>query len=143
MSQYPSILLFTLCLFCVMTDSKVRINTRHTRAATEHSLKTAPLSACCNIFHAESYRLELAFWTSGRISLTQKMFYVLSTSDLVFCPVVKDDKCLSCTSYHYILQFMYLNKLLLVHGAWSYNRLTKLILYSFYKNVCLYVIEVS
>lgn len=40
-------------------------------------------------------------------------------------------------------QFRYLNKLLFVHGAWSYQRLAKLILYSFYKNVCLYVIEVS
>ena len=42
-----------------------------------------------------------------------------------------------------IAQFRYLNKLLFVHGAWSYQRLSKLILYSFYKNVCLYVIEVS
>lgn len=42
-----------------------------------------------------------------------------------------------------IPQFRYLNKLLFVHGAWSYQRLAKLILYSFYKNVCLYVIEVS
>jgi len=40
-----------------------------------------------------------------------------------------------------IAQFRYLNKLLLVHGAFSYQRLTKLILYSFYKNICLYVIE--
>ncbi|XP_031569883.1 phospholipid-transporting ATPase IA-like isoform X2 [Actinia tenebrosa] len=40
-----------------------------------------------------------------------------------------------------IAQFRYLNKLLFVHGAWSYQRLSKLILYSFYKNVCLYVIE--
>ena len=38
-------------------------------------------------------------------------------------------------------QFKYLNRLLFVHGAWSYSRLTKLILYSFYKNICLYVIE--
>ncbi|CAD5116238.1 DgyrCDS5149 [Dimorphilus gyrociliatus] len=38
-------------------------------------------------------------------------------------------------------QFRFLNKLILVHGAWSHQRLTKLILYSFYKNVCLYVIE--
>ena len=45
--------------------------------------------------------------------------------------------------YLSLLQFRYLNKLLFVHGAWSYQRLAKLILYSFYKNVCLYVIEVS
>eukprot|EP00794_Sanderia_malayensis_P006961 gene6961-7746_t len=40
-----------------------------------------------------------------------------------------------------IAQFRFLNKLLLVHGALSYQRLAKLILYSFYKNICLYVIE--
>ena len=40
------------------------------------------------------------------------------------------------------LQFRFLTKLLLVHGAWNYSRVTKLILYSFYKNICLYVIEV-
>jgi len=28
-----------------------------------------------------------------------------------------------------------------VHGAWSYHRLVKLILYSFHKNICLYIIE--
>lgn len=38
-------------------------------------------------------------------------------------------------------QFRYLLRLLLVHGAWNYSRMCKLILYSFYKNVCLYVIE--
>ncbi|KAM9282913.1 phospholipid-transporting ATPase IB [Cariama cristata] len=39
------------------------------------------------------------------------------------------------------LLFSYLEKLLLVHGAWSYNRVTKCILYCFYKNVVLYIIE--
>lgn len=29
-----------------------------------------------------------------------------------------------------------------MHGAWNYNRLAKMILYSFYKNICLYIIEV-
>ncbi|XP_013770647.1 phospholipid-transporting ATPase IB [Pundamilia nyererei] len=38
-------------------------------------------------------------------------------------------------------KFSYLEKLLLVHGAWSYNRVTKCILYCFYKNVVLYIIE--
>lgn len=33
-------------------------------------------------------------------------------------------------------------KLLLVHGAWSYRRIATLILYSFYKNIALYMIEV-
>eukprot|EP00741_Cyanophora_paradoxa_P006811 tig00001042_g6587.t1 len=36
-----------------------------------------------------------------------------------------------------IAQFRFLKRLLLVHGRWSYKRITKLILYSFYKNVCL------
>lgn len=40
-----------------------------------------------------------------------------------------------------ILQFKFLLKLLFVHGAWNYNRMSKLILYSFYKNICLYIIE--
>lgn len=39
------------------------------------------------------------------------------------------------------IQFRFLLRLLLVHGAWNYSRMCKLILYSFYKNVCLYVIE--
>jgi len=36
-----------------------------------------------------------------------------------------------------IAQFRYLTKLLLVHGTWSYHRLSKLILYSYYKNLAL------
>lgn len=49
----------------------------------------------------------------------------------------------ACASDYSIAQFRFLKKLLLVHGAWSHSRLTKLILYSFYKNICLYVMEVS
>lgn len=40
-----------------------------------------------------------------------------------------------------ISQFRYLKKLLLVHGAWSYRRLSKLILFSFYKNIVLYMTQ--
>nr|XP_020146064.1 phospholipid-transporting ATPase IA-like isoform X4 [Microcebus murinus] len=40
-----------------------------------------------------------------------------------------------------IAQFSYLEKLLLVHGTWNYFRVTKCILYCFYKNVILYVVE--
>lgn len=40
-----------------------------------------------------------------------------------------------------IAQFRFLKRLLLVHGSWSLSRLVKLILYSFYKNIALYVIE--
>ena len=36
-----------------------------------------------------------------------------------------------------IAQFRYLRKLLLVHGAWSYHRISRVILYSFYKNITL------
>uniref|UniRef100_A0A3Q1I3U6 Phospholipid-transporting ATPase n=1 Tax=Anabas testudineus TaxID=64144 RepID=A0A3Q1I3U6_ANATE len=46
------------------------------------------------------------------------------------------------SSDYSIAQFSYLEKLLLVHGAWSYNRVTKCILYCFYKNVVLYIIEI-
>ena len=38
-------------------------------------------------------------------------------------------------------QFQFLAKLLLVHGIWNHKRLCKVILYSFYKNICLYIIE--
>ncbi|UKZ80625.1 hypothetical protein TrVFT333_008388 [Trichoderma virens FT-333] len=38
-------------------------------------------------------------------------------------------------------QFRYLRKLLLVHGAWSYQRVSKTILFSFYKNIALYLTQ--
>jgi phospholipid-transporting ATPase len=38
-------------------------------------------------------------------------------------------------------QFRYLRKLLLVHGAWSYHRISKVILYSFYKNIALFMTQ--
>ncbi|VVT49577.1 uncharacterized protein SAPINGB_P002338 [Magnusiomyces paraingens] len=38
-------------------------------------------------------------------------------------------------------QFRFLRKLLLVHGSWSYHRLSKAILYSFYKNIALYMTQ--
>jgi phospholipid-transporting ATPase len=40
-----------------------------------------------------------------------------------------------------IAQFRFLRKLLLVHGTWSYRRLTRLICYSFYKNIALYLTQ--
>lgn len=40
-----------------------------------------------------------------------------------------------------ISQFRFLARLLLVHGSWSMSRLRKMILYSFYKNISLYVVE--
>ncbi|KAI9469032.1 MAG: hypothetical protein EXX96DRAFT_590210 [Benjaminiella poitrasii] len=40
-----------------------------------------------------------------------------------------------------ISQFRYLKKLLLVHGAWAYQRLSKMIFYYFYKNVALYLTQ--
>ncbi|KAF2735963.1 phospholipid-translocating P-type ATPase [Polyplosphaeria fusca] len=38
-------------------------------------------------------------------------------------------------------QFRYLRKLLLVHGAWGYQRISKVILYSFYKNIALFMTQ--
>ncbi|KAI5952714.1 DRS2 [Candida jiufengensis] len=38
-------------------------------------------------------------------------------------------------------QFKYLKKLLLVHGSWSYRRISNAILYSFYKNIALYMTQ--
>jgi len=40
-----------------------------------------------------------------------------------------------------VAQFKYLKPLLLVHGSWNYTRLAKCVLYSFYKNICLYMIQ--
>lgn len=40
-----------------------------------------------------------------------------------------------------IAQFRYLRKLLLVHGAWNYHRISRVILYSFYKNIALYMTQ--
>ncbi|ODM20636.1 putative phospholipid-transporting ATPase [Aspergillus cristatus] len=40
-----------------------------------------------------------------------------------------------------IAQFRFLRKLLLVHGAWSYHRISRVILYSFYKNITLYMTQ--
>lgn len=38
-------------------------------------------------------------------------------------------------------QFRYLRKLLLVHGSWSYQRISKVILYSFYKNIAMFMTQ--
>ena len=38
-------------------------------------------------------------------------------------------------------QFRYLRKLLLVHGSWSYQRVSKVILYSFYKNIAMFMTQ--
>jgi len=46
------------------------------------------------------------------------------------------------SSDYSIAQFKYLKNLLMVHGAWNYNRVSKCILYCFYKNIVLYIIEV-
>uniref|UniRef100_A0A8B9KRK3 Phospholipid-transporting ATPase n=1 Tax=Astyanax mexicanus TaxID=7994 RepID=A0A8B9KRK3_ASTMX len=46
------------------------------------------------------------------------------------------------SSDYSIAQFKYLKNLLLVHGAWNYNRVAKCILYCFYKNIVLYIIEI-
>ncbi|CAG2109753.1 unnamed protein product [Medioppia subpectinata] len=45
------------------------------------------------------------------------------------------------SSDYAIAQFKFLSRLLLVHGSWSLSRLCKLILYSFYKNIALYILE--
>ncbi|KAI6911307.1 putative phospholipid-transporting, partial [Hortaea werneckii] len=38
-------------------------------------------------------------------------------------------------------QFRYLRKLLLVHGSWSYQRISKVILYFYYKNTALFITQ--
>uniref|UniRef100_A0A2K5S9C0 Phospholipid-transporting ATPase n=1 Tax=Cebus imitator TaxID=2715852 RepID=A0A2K5S9C0_CEBIM len=46
------------------------------------------------------------------------------------------------SSDYSIAQFKYLKNLLMIHGAWNYNRVSKCILYCFYKNIVLYIIEI-
>ena len=38
-------------------------------------------------------------------------------------------------------QFSHLSRLLLVHGAWNYSRISNVILYSFYKNIALFITD--
>ncbi|KAK3718506.1 aminophospholipid translocase [Vermiconidia calcicola] len=40
-----------------------------------------------------------------------------------------------------IAQFRFLRKLLLVHGSWSYQRISKVILYFYYKNTALFITQ--
>uniref|UniRef100_A0A915KTV2 P-type ATPase C-terminal domain-containing protein n=1 Tax=Romanomermis culicivorax TaxID=13658 RepID=A0A915KTV2_ROMCU len=47
----------------------------------------------------------------------------------------------ACASDYAIARFRFLSRLLFVHGAWSFHRMVRLILYSFHKNICLYIIE--
>eukprot|EP00092_Neocalanus_flemingeri_P034853 GFUD01037928.1.p1 GENE.GFUD01037928.1~~GFUD01037928.1.p1 ORF type:complete len:1087 (-),score=203.66 GFUD01037928.1:753-4013(-) len=40
-----------------------------------------------------------------------------------------------------IAQFSFLQRLLFVHGAWNYSRISKVLLWSFYKNITLYLVN--
>eukprot|EP00091_Calanus_sinicus_P021283 TRINITY_DN6220_c0_g1_i1.p1 TRINITY_DN6220_c0_g1~~TRINITY_DN6220_c0_g1_i1.p1 ORF type:complete len:277 (-),score=39.48 TRINITY_DN6220_c0_g1_i1:95-925(-) len=40
-----------------------------------------------------------------------------------------------------IAQFSFLQRLLFVHGAWNYTRISNVLLYSFYKNITLYLVN--
>ena len=43
--------------------------------------------------------------------------------------------------YFSVALFSFLSRLQFVHGAWNYSRICKVILYSFYKNIMLYIIK--
>eukprot|EP01135_Chromosphaera_perkinsii_P005822 Nk52_evm11s367 gene=Nk52_evmTU11s367 len=45
------------------------------------------------------------------------------------------------SSDYSVARFFHLRRLLLVHGALSYRRLSKLVLFSFYKNIALYLVQ--
>uniref|UniRef100_M4BMT5 Phospholipid-transporting ATPase n=1 Tax=Hyaloperonospora arabidopsidis (strain Emoy2) TaxID=559515 RepID=M4BMT5_HYAAE len=45
------------------------------------------------------------------------------------------------SSDYAIAQFRYLERLLLVHGRWNYIRISKLVLYMFYKNITLVMVQ--
>ena len=50
-------------------------------------------------------------------------------------------ECACCSPALVCVTCRYLQKLLFVHGAWSYRRLSKVILYSFYKTLTLYLVS--
>ncbi|XP_014047611.1 phospholipid-transporting ATPase IA isoform X2 [Salmo salar] len=52
------------------------------------------------------------------------------------------DLALSCKAVICCSSNTFAGPLLLVHGAWNYNRVAKCILYCFYKNIVLYIIEI-
>lgn len=45
------------------------------------------------------------------------------------------------SSDYAIAQFRFLKKLLLGHGHWNYRRISRVITYNFYKNICLYMTQ--
>jgi len=45
------------------------------------------------------------------------------------------------SSDYAIAQFRFLKKLLLVHGHWNYRRISRVITFNFYKNMCLYMTQ--
>lgn len=45
------------------------------------------------------------------------------------------------SSDYAIAQFRFLKKLLLAHGHWNYRRISRVITYNFYKNICLYMTQ--
>ncbi|KAK0152284.1 Phospholipid-transporting ATPase IA [Merluccius polli] len=65
-----------------------------------------------------------------------------NSSDYSIAQVHKFSKPALVNCDNVVFQFKYLRNLLLVHGAWSYNRVSKCILYCFYKNIVLYIIEI-
>lgn len=92
------------------------------------------MTCCCHLYI--SVELFLQFTGSSCINAGRRLVALQS-------PRLEVPLDHSNSLSNFCSQFRYLNKLLFVHGALSYQRLAKLILYSFYKNVCLYVIEVS
>ncbi|XP_050444452.1 phospholipid-transporting ATPase IA-like isoform X2 [Adelges cooleyi] len=47
----------------------------------------------------------------------------------------------ACAADYSIAQFEYLSKLLFVHGAWNHDRVSKMIYYCYYKNICFYILQ--
>lgn len=75
------------------------------------------------------------------MGFTQELFFFQQAAHIGIGIYGVEGRQAACSSDYAIAQFRFLNKLILVHGAWSFNRITKVILYSFYKNICLYVIQ--
>lgn len=110
------------------------------------------------LFHVENFRINFFVFRANDVAMIQKAnvgvgisgaegLQAACASDYSIAQVRNNfKKMFRCQRYqnfnfYFHFKFRFLLRLLLVHGAWNYSRMCKLILYSFYKNVCLYVIE--
>uniref|UniRef100_A0A8C9AID3 Phospholipid-transporting ATPase n=1 Tax=Prolemur simus TaxID=1328070 RepID=A0A8C9AID3_PROSS len=94
---------------------------------------------CCSLSKSETpslLKIEI------KIIWTTKNIYRKKITSGVWVSKKKKKKLQAANSSDYSSPFKYLKNLLMVHGAWNYSRVSKCILYCFYKNIVLYIIEI-